>query len=69
MTIKDSLADRLDKLNAKRVALVAQQTAELADLDNKIAACANLLAKWDTLTIDQALYALTQTGVRLRLDS
>lgn len=68
-TLKEQMAERLTKLQEKRVELVARQDAELAALDRQIAATQQLVTQWDTVSVDEALATLSQTGVRLRLDS
>jgi hypothetical protein len=64
-----------DRLNARKLALEknraevqAQCDAQLARIDTQITTCANLLANWDRLTVDQALAGLAQTGVNIRFD-
>lgn len=64
-----------ERLEARRAALVkqrddvqAQYDAQLARINQQIGACANLLANWDRLTVDQALAGLAATGVNLRFD-
>lgn len=68
-TLKEQMTERLAKLQEKRVELVARQDAELSALDRQIAATRQLVTNWDSATVDQALATLSQTGVRLRLDS
>lgn len=67
--LKDALIDRIAKLQDRRQDLAARAKAQVSDLDAQIAAAQALVANWDTLTIEQALVALTAAGIRPRFES
>ena len=67
--LKDKLQARYVALQAQRAELLTRHTGELATLDGQIAALRTLAQQWDTMTVEQALTALEQTGIRLELQS
>jgi len=67
--LKQKLIDRLTALQTQRSERAAEFQAQLAKLDDQIAALRTLAQNWDTLTVDQALADLAQTGITLDLKS
>ena len=67
--LKQKLVDRFTALKTQRDEKAAQFASELAAIDAQLAALRSLSLNWDTLTVDQALAALDQTGIRLDLQS
>ena len=65
--LKDKLQARLVALQAQRAELVTNTQAQLARFDAQIGAIRNLAQNWETLTIEQALEALEQAGVGLKV--
>jgi hypothetical protein len=69
MTLKDALTDRVAKAQKARDEFAAQSSARLAQMDQRLAVLTDLLAQWDTLTIDQAETRAAQAGLRVRVDA
>lgn len=69
LALRQRLQERFAALQAQRAEKAAKYQADLAAIDAQIAALRTLAQNWDTLTLDQALAALEQTGVRLDLQS
>lgn len=67
--LKQQLIDRLTKLQTQRSEKAAEFAAILAKYDAQIQAIRDLAQNWDSLTIDQALAELAQTGITLELKS
>lgn len=67
--LKDKLQARFLALQKQRTEMVARQAGELATLDGQISALRTLAQNWDSMTVEQALTALDQTGIRLELQS
>lgn len=68
MSLREDLASRLAKLQAQRAEIAQKHGRELAALDRQIAGTTQLLAKWDTFTVDEALAAVESAGLKLRVD-
>lgn len=67
--LKEKLQRRLAALMTQRSERVAAFNAELAELDKQITAIRNLAQQWDSLTVEQGITLLNQTGVRFDLQS
>lgn len=67
--LKQKLIDRFTALQTQRSEKAAEFQAQLAKYDSQIAALRTLAQQWDTMTVEQALTALEQTGVTLDLKS
>jgi len=65
--LKAKLLDRYNALRVQRAEKAAEFQAIIAKIDAQIAALQNLAQNWDTLTVDEALAGLEQTGVTLEL--
>lgn len=63
--LKDKLVARYQALVKQRQEKAAEFQSQLALLDAEISALQTLAQNWDTYTVDQALTALAQAGVRL----
>ena len=67
--LKDKLQERFLALQKQRAEIVARQAGEIATIDGHINALRTLAQQWDSMTVEQALTALEQTGIRLELQS
>jgi len=67
--LKDKLIERRTALQSQRTEKQAEFAAILAHYDSQIAALQILAQNWDSLTLDQALAKLTETGISLELKS
>lgn len=67
--LKQKLIDRLTALQTQRSEKATEFSAQLARYDAQIVALRNLAQNWDTLTVEQALAGMEQTGVTLELKS
>lgn len=68
MSLHDDLIDRVARLTKRRDDLIVKQQAELQALNRQLAGAAQLLAKWNTFTVDEALAAVEQAGLKVRVD-
>jgi len=65
--LKQKLLDRYTALQTQRSEKALEFQGILAHYDDQIAALRTLAQQWDTMTVDQALTALEQTGITLDL--
>lgn len=67
MSLRAELAERARKLVEHRASVERRHAAELAAIDRQLNGAAQLLAAWDTLTIDEALAAVETAGLQVRV--
>jgi hypothetical protein len=69
LTLREQLGNRLVALRKQRAEKAAAFASQIAVIDGQVTAIQGLATNWDTLTLDQALALLAQTGVSLDLKS
>jgi hypothetical protein len=69
LTLREQLGNRLAALRKQRTEKAATFAGELSRIDAQVTAIQSLAQNWDTLTLDEALALLAQTGVSLELKS
>lgn len=67
--LKQKLVERLTALQSQRSEKQAEFSAILARYDAQITAIRDLAQTWDSITVDQALTKLADTGINLELKS
>ena len=67
--MKAIVEERIRRLIKRRAELEARTVDELTRLDQQIAPLEKLVAQWDRLTVDQALKAVADAGLTLKVDA
>lgn len=65
---KTEVEARLTRLQRRRAEVALERAQQLNRLDAQIARVQALIDAWDTMTIDEALTALDQAGLRVRVE-
>lgn len=66
--MKVLLQERVRRLQKQRADLDARAVDQLRRLDTQVASLDALLRQWDTLTVEQALRALSDAGLTIKVD-
>jgi hypothetical protein len=67
VNLREALIARVSALKRQRTEKVANTQREIDALTAQITAAESLASQWNTLTPDQALALLDQTGLRLEV--
>jgi 3-methyladenine DNA glycosylase/8-oxoguanine DNA glycosylase len=65
---REGVQERVVKLQARRAQVVRQRAAEITRIDAAITELQAILAAWDTMSIEQAMAALTRIGLTVKVE-
>jgi hypothetical protein len=67
VNLREALIARVRALKSQRTEKIANSQREIDAMTTQITAAESLAAQWDTLTPDQAIALVEQTGLRLEV--
>lgn len=67
--MKELLQERIRRLIKKRAEVEARAIDELNRLDQQIAPLEGLMRQWSGLSVDQALKAVSDAGLTIKVDA